>query len=91
MSRTWVAFFVSSIVWFPLGLVVGMLFMRVLARIAKERAWQEGRLEGLEAGKRIGREALFCAFEADLRRKVVQDVIADDSAAAFSEPVEPAA
>ena len=85
-GSTWVAFGLAAIVWLPLGLAIGLAVGRLVTKIACRRAWHEGELAGLERGKRLGRETLFCAVDGDLRRRVVQDVIADDSATAFSEP-----
>ena len=87
MSPTWVAFLTAAIVWLPLGFMAGAKLASMASKHREERAHQDG----VERGIALGRKAVWCQMEGDLRRRVVQDIISDDTAAAFAEPRKPAA
>lgn len=83
MSPVWVAFLLGAIVWVPMGTMLSALcFAAARGDIEREAKDREDRAEsrGFARGKRAGSDAMWCAMEGDLRRKVAQDIIRDDTA-----------
>ncbi len=64
-----------------LGCNGGVIIAGILAAAARQDACEDAYLRGLDRGKKLGRDSLWCAMEGDMRRRVVQDVIANDTAA----------
>ena len=79
MSPGWTGFFVGAFVWVPMGVFISALCVAA-ARGDIERETQNREARAFEKGKKAGRDMLWCAFEGDLRRKVAQDIIANDTA-----------
>ena len=79
MKPTWVAFLLGALVWVPMGVFL-MALCVAAARGDIEHETQVRELRAFEKGRKARLDAIWCAMEGDLRRKVVQDVIANDTA-----------
>ena len=88
MSPTWVAFFLGALVWVPMGVFL-MALCVAAARGDIESETLNRELRAFEKGRKAGRDWLWCEMEGDLRRKVVQDVIANDTASTGADRMKP--
>ena len=84
MIPVWVTFFLAAIAWLPLGVVIGLAAGRTLGKIACERAWQEGHLSGVAAGRKAECDSLWCQMESDLRRRHPEGVLDNATGTTFA-------